>query len=95
MSYINADKEALIQRLELKGMAKGAIFGFIWSLKSCVLDNPNMTRLQIEKRLRNLGWERIDLDAQTFQMAIKCFKTDPSENVSEYANSNVKDFNAD
>ena len=87
MSYINSDKEALIKRLELKGMAKGAIFGFIWSLKSCVLDNPNMNRLQIEKRLHSLGWESIDLDAQTFQMAIKCFKDDPSEKVSEYAYS--------
>ena len=84
MSILNEDKRALMQRLELKGMAKGAILGFIWCLKSCVIDNPNMNRMQIEKRLKYLGWEDLELDDQTYQLAIKCFQIDQSEKIDEY-----------
>jgi len=85
MSFIDEDKQALMHRLEIKGMAKGAILGFIWSLKSCLLDNPEMNHLQIEKRLKYLGWDDLELDDQTFELAIKCFKIDGSEKAGELA----------
>jgi len=85
MTFIDEDKKTLMRRLEKKGMAKGATLGFIWSLKSCILDNPEMNRQQIEKRLKYLGWKNFQLDDETFQMAIKCFKIRPSENTDKVA----------
>jgi len=87
MSFLDQDKQALMGRLEVKGMAKGAILGFIWSLKSCVLDNPEMNHRQIEKRLQYLGWNDIELDDETFQLAIECFKIDGLGTAGDYAYS--------
>ncbi|OQY09897.1 MAG: hypothetical protein B6I30_09185 [Desulfobacteraceae bacterium 4572_187] len=42
-----------MHRLEKTGMEKSIIFGFISSLKSCLLNNPNMNHLQINKRLQS------------------------------------------
>jgi len=59
----------LMHRLEKTGMEKSIIFGFISSLKSCLLNNPNMNHLQINKRLQFLGWDDFELDYHTLQLA--------------------------
>ena len=74
MNLLSEHEKMLIHRLELKGMGKSEIFGFIWSLKSCLLDNPDLNHLQTNERLQFLGWNDFDLDYHTLQLAISCFE---------------------
>ena len=74
MNLLSEPKKALIRRLEMKGMGKSEIPGFVWALKSCLLDNPDMNYLQINERLRYLGWDDFNLDYHTLQLAIACFE---------------------
>ncbi len=76
MSFISEHEKILIHRLVKKGMAKNTIPGFIWSLKQCLLDDPNMNHWQVNKRLQFLGWDDFDLDYHTLQLAIACFEVD-------------------
>jgi hypothetical protein len=76
MYTINKHKQILMHRLEKKGLEKSIIFGFISSLKSCLLDSPNMNLLQINKRLQFLGWNDFELDYHTLQLAIMCFEAE-------------------
>ena len=76
MYSLSQHKQILIHRLEKKGMEKNTILGFILSLKSCLLDNPNMNHLQINKRLQFLGWDDFELDYHTLQLAIACFEAE-------------------
>lgn len=57
-------------------MEKNTILGFILSLKSCLIDNPNMNNFQINKRLQFLGWDDFELDYHTLQLAIACFEAE-------------------
>jgi len=59
-------------------MEKSTILGFILSLKSCCLDNPNMNHLQLNERLQFLGWGDVELDYHTLQLAIACFEAEGS-----------------
>ena len=74
MNLCSEHGKVLIHRLEMKGMEKNEILGFIWSLKSCLLDNQDMDHLQANKKLHFLGWNDFDLDYQTLQLAISCFE---------------------
>ena len=65
-----------MSRLEKKGMRKSTIPGFIWSLKRCLLDNPDMNHLQANQRLHFLGWDDFDLDYHTLQLAIANFEAE-------------------
>ncbi len=76
MSFISEHEQILIHRLEKKGMANNEISGFIWSLKQCLLDDPNMNHLQANKKLQFLGWDDVDLDYHTLQLAIACFEVE-------------------
>lgn len=76
MYSLSQHKQILMHRLEKKGMEKNTILGFILSLKSCLLDNPNMNHLQINKRLQFLGWDDFELDYHTLQLAIACFEAE-------------------
>ena len=78
MRSISEYEKILIRRLKKKGMAKSTIPGFIWSLKQCLLDNPNMNHWQVNKRLQFLGWDDVDVDYHTLQLAIACFEVDAS-----------------
>lgn len=82
---ISEHQHGLMHRLEMKGMEKNSTLEFIWSLKSCLLDNPNINHLQANERMRLLGWN-VQLDCQTFKMAIACFEDGgykSSENISD------------
>jgi hypothetical protein len=76
MNFLSENKQVLMRRLKMKGMKQSAILGFVWSLKSCFLDNPDMNHLQTNQRMQFLGWDDIDLDYHTLQLAIACFEAD-------------------
>ena len=74
MNLLSEYIKVLIRRLEMKGLEKGEIPGFVWSLKSCLLDKPEMNCFQVNKRLQYLGWDDFVLDYHTLQLAIACFE---------------------
>jgi hypothetical protein len=79
MQAINKDKQILMHRLQKKGLRKNIIFGFISSLKNCLLDRPNISLWEINKRLQFLGWNDFELDYHTLQLALMCFETEGLE----------------
>ncbi len=76
MVFLPDNKQTLMRRLEMKGLGKSTIPGFLWSLKRCLLDNPDMNHLQTNERLHFLGWDDFDLDYHTLQLAIASFEAD-------------------
>lgn len=76
MHAVNKNKQTLMHRLQKKGLRKNIILGFISSLKSCLLDSPNMNLWEINKRLQFLGWNDFELDYHTLQLALMCFETE-------------------
>jgi hypothetical protein len=76
MAFLPDNKQTLMSRLEKKGLGKSTIPGFIWSLKRCLLDNPDMNLLQANQRLHFLGWNDVDLDYHTLQLAIANFEAE-------------------
>jgi len=85
MYSLSEHKQILIHRLEKKGMGKSIILGFISSLKSCLLDNPNMNHLQINKRLHFLGWDDFEMDYHTLQLAKACFEAESLKSFQTYS----------
>jgi len=69
-------KHLLFQRLEMKGMKKDIIPSYIRSMKICLVNKPNMNPLQANEQLQLLGWNDIELDYHTIQLAIACFETE-------------------
>lgn len=69
-------KEILIHRLANKGMDSNMIPSYIRSMKICFANNPNMNSLQVNEQLQFLGWDDIEVDYHTIQLAIACFETE-------------------
>ena len=67
-------KQLLIQRLGHKGLEKNLIPGFLRSLANSIDrgQNPNFTL--INKHMRHIGWDDIDLDYRTFELARNCLE---------------------
>ena len=76
MRGLSLQKQMLVHRLEKIGMEKSLIPGFIWSLKSCFVIDPEMSCGQINERLESLGWQDLKLDHRTFGMFIACFEAE-------------------
>ena len=76
MNFLSENKQVLMRRLEKKCMKQSAIPGFVWSLKSFLLNNPDMDHLQANKRMKLLGWDDFDLDYHTMQLAKECFEAE-------------------
>ena len=74
-------KEILFQRLEKSGVDINFIPGFIRSLVNSCRNDPNMNLLQINRRLHYLGWQGIELDYHTLQLAIACLENEGLENM--------------
>ena len=70
------NRSILVGRLMNKGMEKMNIPGFLRSLANSVFVTPSLSRLQIENRLRYLGWDGFDLDYHTLQLALAIFDSD-------------------
>ena len=69
-------RQLLIQRLSQKGLEKNLIPGFMRSLANSIDigQNPNFTL--INKHMRNIGWDDIDLDYHTFELARNCLEAE-------------------
>ncbi len=66
--------QILIDRLEKKGMESGEIPGFIRDLTNALLVNPHLNHLHLNEQLRLLGWNDLDLDYRTLEVATACFE---------------------
>ena len=69
-------KKILVQRLSHKGLEKNLIPGFLRSLANSIDmgQNPNFTL--INRRMRRIGWDDIDLDYHTFELARHCLEAE-------------------
>ena len=69
-------RQLLIQRLSHKGLEKNLIPGFLRSLANSIDmgQNPNFTL--ISKHMRQIGWDDIDLDYRTFELARNCLEAE-------------------
>ena len=76
MALLPDNKQTLMNRLEMKGLDKSTIPGFIWSLKRCLSNNPDMNHLEANQRLQSLGWDDVNLDYHTMQLAIANFEAE-------------------
>jgi hypothetical protein len=68
--------DILIDRLEKKGLEAGLIPGFIKALENTLLGSPHSSHLHMNKQLHSLGWDELDLDYRTFEIATACFENE-------------------
>ncbi len=68
------DKKLVCKLIE-KGVEVSLIPGFIRSLANACLLTPNISHSQVNKRLKYLGWDDIELDYHTIQLAIDSLET--------------------
>ncbi len=64
--------ENLLQRLEKIGIEQKLISAFMKDLANPLFLNPNMNFSQVNERLHYIGWNDIELDYHTFQLAREC-----------------------
>ncbi|MBW1698006.1 MAG: hypothetical protein JRH18_03675 [Deltaproteobacteria bacterium] len=69
---MTALKQTLIRKLEAKGLYPGTIPGFLKNLAAYLSENPHLNLVEVNHKLSYLGWEEIELDYHTFQLA-KCW----------------------
>ena len=69
-------RQLLIQRLSHKGLEKNLIPGFLRSLANSIDIGQNTNYTLINKRMRNIGWNDIDLDYRTFELASNCLEAE-------------------
>jgi len=62
----------LIRRLSERDLEPSLIPGFMKSLVNILGDNSYPGLRQVNTRLRYLGWDGIELDYHTLQLAIAC-----------------------
>ena len=70
--------QILILELERKGIENRIIPRFIKDLCHSFLTDPSLSLSEVNERLHLLGWEDIDLDYHTLQLAIASFERDRS-----------------
>ncbi len=71
-SYPTYIKQMFLQQLLIIGVEPNLISGLMKALAVLFYLNPNMSLSQINERLHYLGWNDIELDYQTYQLAIEC-----------------------
>jgi hypothetical protein len=64
----------LIKRLEEKGIEPCTLHGFLRDLAHSGLLNPDVSLLHVNQRLHVLGWESVEMDDHTLQLAIAWFE---------------------
>jgi hypothetical protein len=72
-SYPIYIKQIFLQRLTTIGVEPNLISGLMKALAVFFYINPNMSLSQVNERLHFLGWNDIELDYHTYQLAIECF----------------------
>ncbi|MEE8397837.1 MAG: hypothetical protein V3S89_02445 [Desulfobacterales bacterium] len=73
----------LIGRLSETGIEPDLIPGFMKSLLNIFKGDPHLAPGQANSRLRYLGWDGIELDYHTLQLAIACFEADGLTQLAE------------
>ena len=76
MRSISNFKQILVEHLETKGLEKDTIPSFIRSLRICLATDSKMNHLKANRRLHFLGWNDIEVDYHTLQLAIACFEAE-------------------
>jgi hypothetical protein len=69
----------LINRLGKKGIEPNMIYGFIRDLANTIVVKPSMNLLQVNKHLHLLGWDSVELDYHTLELATACFEAEGLE----------------
>ncbi len=67
-----ANTEHLLQRLQEMGIESNQIPGFMKDLANSLFLDSATTYSQVNKRLHSLGWNEIELDYRTFELAREC-----------------------
>jgi len=65
-------KQIFLQRLIKIVVEPNLISGLMKALAVFFYLNPNMSLSQVNERLHYLGWNDIELDYHTYQLAIEC-----------------------
>lgn len=76
MNSISKFKQILVDRLVTKGLEKDTIPSFIRSMRICLSTDPKMNYLKANKLLHFLGWNDIEMDYHTLQLAVACFEAE-------------------
>ena len=79
-------RQLLIQRLCHKGLEINLIPGFLRSLANSIDIGRNSNFSYINKHMRHIGWNDIDLDYHTFELARNCLEAEGFEGL-EYKSS--------
>ena len=69
-------KQALLQRLEARGMERCLIPGFIRTLANALNATSPHNLVQINEQLQYLGWHAFELDYHTLELARTCLEAD-------------------
>ena len=69
-------RQLLIQRLSHKGLEKNLIPGFLRSLANSINMVQNQNFSLINKHMRHMGWDDIELDYHTFELARNCLEAE-------------------
>jgi len=69
-------ERSLVQRLEKKGIAIPTIPRFIKDLTNFFADDHFMSLTQVNRHLHLLGWNGVQIDYHTFQLAKAYFEND-------------------
>ncbi|MBC8179522.1 hypothetical protein H8E88_00200 [candidate division KSB1 bacterium] len=64
--------EHLLQRLDEMGIEPNLIPAFTKDLANSLALNPDMNFTQVNERLHYIGWNDIELDYRTFELAREC-----------------------
>jgi hypothetical protein len=75
-------EEILIKELKGKGIENNIIPRFIKDLAYSFQIDPSVNLSDVNDRLHFLGWEDIELDYHTLQLAIASFERDQSQPVT-------------
>ena len=83
MEERSADIEkTLINELKGKGIGNNIIPRFIKDLAYSFQIDPSVSLSEVNERLHFLGWEDVELDYHTLQLAIASFESDQSQLVT-------------
>jgi hypothetical protein len=80
---LNQFTQILIERLEKKGLESGLIPPFIRALGNALLGNPHSSHLYMNKQLHLLGWDDLELDYRTFEVATAWFEAEGLESFDQ------------
>ena len=69
-------RQLLIQRLSHKGLEKNLIPVFLRSLANSINLGQNQNFKLINRHMRHMGWDDIDLDYHTFELARNCLEAE-------------------